>query len=183
MKGVIFTEFVDYVTERYGLETANGVIDSCGLASGGAYTAVGDYDAGELDQMLIRLSELNVTPLSMLMRDFGHKLFFALADQYPRYVVGADAFDLLASINEHIHVEVRKLYPDAVLPEFTHRMLGPGQMLLVYKSKHGMADLIEGLIQGCFDYFNEEAIISRQDLSGGMGAHVRFTLRRIGRER
>lgn len=180
MKGVIFTEFVDYMTDRYGLPVTNDVIDESDLPSRGAYTAVGDYDVQEFERMLARLSEQTITPPSMLMREYGYRLFFQLADIYPHYASGSDPFDLLASANEYINVEVRKLYPDAVLPELTHRMLSSSQMLVVYKCKQGLGDLIEGLIQGCFDYYRQEAIISREDLSAGMGTHIRFTIRKLG---
>lgn len=181
MKGVIFTEFVDFVTEEYGLMTADHMIEQADLPSKGIYTAVGLYDVRELEMMACRLSELTATPVPMIMRNYGYKLFFTLADQYPAYAAVGDAFELLASLHEHVHVEIRKLYPKAELPEFTHRMLGPSQMLLVYKSKNGLADLVEGFITGCFDYYRDDAIVSRQDLSGGMGTHVRFTLRRLAR--
>lgn len=180
MKGVVFTEFVDYMTDRYGLAVTNDVIDSSHLASQGAYTAVGDYEVEEFERMLSRLSEQTIMPPSMLLREYGYRLFFQLADIYPQYAAGHDPFDLLASADEYLNIEVRKLYPDAVLPELTHRMLSSTQMLLVYKSQHGLGDLIEGLIQGCFDFYREEAIISREDQSGGMGTHLRFTIRKLG---
>ena len=75
-------------------------------------------------------------------------------------------------------MEVRKLYPDADLPDFTFESVGPDQLTLTYQSKRGLADLAEGLLRGCFAYFKESVEIIREDISGGDSKHVKFTLER-----
>ena len=51
MKGVVFTEFVEFAEEEFGLGVADDMISRCTLPSGGAYTAIGTYDHRELVQM------------------------------------------------------------------------------------------------------------------------------------
>ena len=48
MKGMIFTEFLDMVEERFGLAVADRIIEAGGSSTGGAYTAVGTYDHREM---------------------------------------------------------------------------------------------------------------------------------------
>ena len=80
----------------------------------------------------------------------------------PAFFSGVDsAFTFLASIDGHIHVEVRKLYPDAELPRFECRMLGPSQMEMIYTSSRPFADLAEGLIVGCAKHFGQPMTIER----------------------
>jgi len=43
MKGVIFTEFLDFVELEMGGEMVDAIIDDCDLPSGGAYTSVSIY--------------------------------------------------------------------------------------------------------------------------------------------
>lgn len=38
MKGIIFTEFLDMVEERFSIETAEEILEAANLASGGSYT-------------------------------------------------------------------------------------------------------------------------------------------------
>ena len=38
MKGIVFSEFMELVEEKFGLETVDHLIESTDLASGGAYT-------------------------------------------------------------------------------------------------------------------------------------------------
>ena len=41
MKGIIFTEFIEMVEDKFGFEVADNIITNSNLPSGGAYTAVG----------------------------------------------------------------------------------------------------------------------------------------------
>jgi len=45
MKGIIFTEFLEMVEDRFSPEIADRIIEAADLPSGGAYTAIGTYDA------------------------------------------------------------------------------------------------------------------------------------------
>jgi len=180
MKGVIFTAFLDNVEERFGVGVTEEMISACNLATDGAYTAVGTYDHGEIVQMIVKLSELSGESISKLLIDFGANLFGSLVASYPNVVEHVDdSFGLITSIENHIHVEVRKLYPDAALPRFSHELLGPDELRLVYSSERGLADVAEGLLLGCFAYFDEVAEITREDLSEGNVQKVAFLIKRL----
>ena len=43
MKGIVFTEFLEMVEEKYGLEMVDDIIENANLQSHGAYTSVGTY--------------------------------------------------------------------------------------------------------------------------------------------
>jgi hypothetical protein len=73
-----------------------------------------------------------------------------------------DAFEFLESIENYIHVEVHKLYPDAELPRFTTRRPGRRSLEMIYQSERSMGDLAEGLIAACLEHFKEKATISRK---------------------
>lgn len=179
MKGIVFTEFLEFSEQSFGAAAVDRVITASELPHGGAYTAVGTYDPRELVNILERLSQATNSPANVLLQQFGTYLFGVLAQAYPALIQPSkDAFSLLASIEGVIHVEVCKLYPDAQLPRFTHEQVGPDRMILNYNSERAFADLAEGLLRGCFAHFGEQIRIDRQDLSGGAGTQVRFTLSR-----
>ena len=75
MKGMIFTEFFDMVEEVHGLQMAESLIDQTAPASGGIYTAVGDYDYREIVSYAVALSERTGVPLPELLRAFGSWVF------------------------------------------------------------------------------------------------------------
>ena len=58
MKGIVFVQFVEMVEEKFGLATADRIIEQSKLSTNGAYTSVGTYDHTEL----LQLSEYVFTP-------------------------------------------------------------------------------------------------------------------------
>lgn len=179
MKGVVFDEFVDMVEERFSDEMADKIISASNLATGGAYTSVGTYDHRELIELVHRLSDETGIPVPDLLRTFGEYLLNRFYILYPSYLAEhGSTFALLASLDNKIHVEVKKLYPDAELPRFTHEMMGPGKMILTYCSKRPFSDLAEGLIRGCILHYKESIALAREDLPAQEGSLTRFTLTR-----
>src|SRR6266540_2882152 len=119
MKGMIFTEFLEMVEDHFSPEVADRIIEACHLPSGGAYTAVGTYDHHEMVQLVTELSRESGIAVPALLHLFGKHLFGRFVANYPQFFEGIDsAFDFLEKIHSYIHVEVRKLYPDAELPSF-----------------------------------------------------------------
>ncbi|MGH8354618.1 MAG: heme NO-binding domain-containing protein [Pseudomonas sp.] len=177
MKGIVFTEFLEMVEQRFGLETLDRVIIQAQPPNDGAYTAVGTYDHQELVRLVVALSEATRVPAADLIKAFGEHLFQRFTQTYPSLFLGVDsAFNFLRSIEHYIHVEVRKLYPDAELPAFTYESHAANQLVMLYQSRRPFADLAEGLIRGCIDHFGENIELQREDLESGQTNRSRFTL-------
>ena len=114
-----------------------------------------------------------------MLRGFGKHLFRSLVDRYSVMVsVYSDAFSLLEAIESVIHVEVLKLYPDAELPSFHYDRIGPNELILIYRSERGLGQLVDGLLEGCFQHYGEIVQIDREELSGARNTHVRFRMLR-----
>jgi hypothetical protein len=86
-----------------------------------------------------------------------------------------DSFSFLASIEDVIHVEVRKLYPDAELPRFESTFPVEGSMEFVYRSPRHFDDLAAGLIAGCIEHFGEDVQVTRSALDDGVAFHLMRT--------
>jgi Haem-NO-binding len=180
MKGMIFTELLEMIEDQFSSELADRVIEACELPSGGAYTAVGTYDYHEMVQLVTQLSQETGIAVADLLQSFGQHLFGRFVATYPHFFADMhSAFAFLESIERYIHVEVRKLYPNAELPHFTCTAQ-LGQLTMVYQSPRAFADLAEGLIRGCAAHFGEQIELQRDDLSGGQGTCVRFVLTQRG---
>ena len=86
------------------------------------------------------------------------------------------SFDLLQSLNNLIHREVAKLYPDAELPRFDVIERSADRLTLVYESRRPFADLAEGLIRACGHHFGQNLTVARENLPADGPIRVRFTL-------
>jgi hypothetical protein len=182
MKGVVFTEFLEMVDARFGPEVTEEIVASSALPSGGAYTAVGTYDHAEILTLVGALAARTGAPPRELVRAFGHHLAGTFARRYKVFFDRAgDTFGLLRSIENHIHVEVRKLYPDAELPRFEVEREDASQLVLVYRSPRPFADLAEGLIEAAARYYGEEITLRRSEMSSTSGTSVRFEVSRAAR--
>ena len=179
MKGIVFCEFVEMMEAEFSAEMADEIISSTELESGGAYTAVGTYDHNEMLALVTQLSEKTGAPVPDLVTAFGRYLFGRFVELYPAFFEGVDgAFSFLDRIEEHVHVEVRKLYPDAELPTFATSRPNDDTMVMVYQSTRPFADLARGLIEGCIAHYGEPVDVHMEDLSDEGRTHVRFTLTR-----
>lgn len=179
MKGIVFCEFVEMMEKEFSVDMADEIISGAELGSGGAYTAVGTYDHHEMLALVKRLSDQAGIPVPDLVKTFGQYLFTRFTVLYPVFFEGIDgAFSFLSRIEEHVHVEVRKLYPDAELPSFETSQPDADTMIMVYSSRRPFADLAHGLIDGCIAHYGEAVEVAMEDLSDEGRTHVRFTLKR-----
>lgn len=163
MKGIVFTEFLEMVEGQYGYAQVDQLIENADLPSQGVYTAVGTYEHQELVQLITNLSTDTSTPVPHLLKSFGKYLFGTFLRAYPGFFESAKtAFDFLESIEHHIHVEVRKLYPDAQLPNFATRRIGDKTLEMIYTSDRHMSDFALGLIEKTMEHYQEEASIEME---------------------
>jgi hypothetical protein len=179
MKGVVFTELLGMVEERYGFDLADELIETSDLRSRGAYTAVGTYDHRELQMLVVNLARLTGKPAPELLHDFGGHLLSRFATQFPHFFAAtSNLFDFVDGVDRHIHVEVRKLYPDAELPSFRTLHRDQVRMELEYRSCRPFAALAEGLILAAARRFRTLVRLERDDRSDASGSLVVFTLER-----
>ncbi len=179
MKGVVFTEFMTMVEDQFGIDMVDTLIDNTAPTSGGAYTAVGTYDYQELVNMVVELSKQVDIEVPTLIKAFGNYLGGVFSTKFSSFFEDADnTIGLLKQIDNHIHVEVRKLYPDAELPVFSFDESDPECFVLHYESSRGFADLAEGLIEATSKYYQESFDISRfdEEVNGKHIAHFHLKL-------
>ena len=179
MKGIVFTEFLEMVEKEFGLIVADKIVTSSDLKSGGVYTAVGTYEHAEIVQLVTQLSIETKIPINDLLLAYGQYFFKVVEDSYPDFFKGVpNAFSFLSSIENYIHVEVLKLYPDAELPHFDITQPEENTLVMIYYSERKMASFARGLINASILYFKEEIDIKVEDLSGD-GSEVKFTLNKV----
>lgn len=176
MKGIVFTEFLEMVEKSHGYEMVDQLLTDNELPSGGVYTAIGTYEHKEMVTLVVDLSKKTKQPVPNLLNSFGQYLFGTFEKGYPSFFQNSStAFDFLESIEVHIHVEVKKLYPDAQLPRFKTQRKGKDTLEMIYYSDRSMADFALGLIEKTLEYYGEEATIAKEDLTES-GSEVKFII-------
>lgn len=183
MKGVVFTEFLDFVSVTFGADMVDDIIDDAAPPNGGAYTAVGTYPFTEMGALVGALSQRTSTNAPDLLKAFGKALCSRFVVKYPAFFEPRHTlFDFLDSVDNHIHVEVHKLYPDAELPKFYLTRRGDDAIDLDYDSCRPLESLAEGMILAASEYFKEPVSIERSRMQSEKGAFVRFSIQRLARQ-
>ncbi len=163
MKGIILSEFVEFLELSLGNDSAQDIIDEAGIDSQGVYTRVGQYDYQELIHLLTQSVAKTGIDQNVLLNDFSEHLFLVFKRDYGLFFEGVDsAVEMLMQVDNHIHVEVLKLYPDAELPRFESSVDGQ-LMTLYYKSPRPLASVALALVGACLKYFgNSDSLLSSE---------------------
>lgn len=153
---MLFTELVDFIERHSDLETAESIIQTANLESSAAYTSVGNYPHEEVIQLVNAATSILGIPQQDLMRLFGRELFARLYDSHPQFFEAAvnDAPTFLTRVEDHIHTEVRKLYPDSTPPS-VRTSEDDGCLVVSYRSHRPFAIVALGLVEGCFEFFDQ----------------------------
>ncbi len=176
MKGIVFTEFLELVEDKFGLETVDKIIEASNLSSGGVYTAIGTYEFAEMLRLLTHLSNHTHISIDDLLLVYGEHFFTVLASSYPQLIDKyEDPINLLSSIENHIHVEVRKIYPDAELPTFEVLEKTATSLVMIYKSSRAMYNFGLGLMNKTFKHYDSKATIILEKIKKD-GTVVKFNI-------
>jgi len=176
MKGIVFTEFLELVEDKFGLEMVDNIIENSNLESNGIYTSIGTYNFSEMLQLLQNLSGNTGISIDDLLLVYAEHFFSVLKKSYPQLIDAyKDPIDMLSSIENHIHVEVRKIYPDAELPTFQVLEKTKNSLVMIYKSSRAMHHFGLGLMNKTFEHFNSKATIKLEKIKED-GTEVKFVI-------
>jgi hypothetical protein len=160
VKGIVFNLLEQAVTDRYGEEVWDSLLDAARVE--GVYTAVGTYPHEQLQAIVGAASAALGIPADDLVRWFGREALPMLAAKYPGFFDGrADTRSFLLTLNEVIHPEVRKLFPGAYAPSFEFDASVDDELSLSYNSHRNLCSFAEGLIEGAADRFDEDVFIEQ----------------------
>lgn len=161
MKGIVFTMLQDMVEEKFGLDTWEAILEKANPESGGVYTAAESYPDQELFALAAAANELSGIPLPNIIKSFGEYSLAYFAEHYSVFFEGKDAKAFLKSVEDVIHVEVRKLYPNAGLPTFEYEDPAEDKLIMHYRSPRRLFDFAEGLISGTAKHYGITIDINR----------------------
>ncbi len=163
MKGVVFVQFADFIEEKFGLLFWDEVLDAVKPPSEGAYTTVETYPDDEFLSLLSYVCETKGIDSSDAQVLFGRWLFEKLhAIAPPGNKAEGDPLQFLRRVQDVIHVEVKKLNADAILPEFKFIAETEASLTLEYISPRHLCRFCEGIILGLGDYMSHPMEVRHQ---------------------
>ncbi|MFT7155402.1 MAG: hypothetical protein ACI8Q1_000403 [Parvicella sp.] len=180
MKGIVFTEFLNLVEDRFGLEILDNLLTKSNLESNGIFTSVGTYDHAEMVELVSNLSNIINIDVPKLLLIYGEHFFQVLHNSYPVFFQNIDSsLDFMESLESYIHPEVLKLYPDAELPRFISERPSNNHLELIYISSRKLAAFANGLMNATIKHYNEDVKVTIIPLQDDM-SEVKFILIKNG---
>lgn len=177
MKGVVFTEFLEFIEDKFGFDISDDMIENSKTSTEGVYTQAGNYPFEDMLSMVQTLSKLTNVPLGDLVQAYGEHLFLKLISIYPKPIsVYTNTFDFVSNVEKVVHPEVKKLYPDSDLPSFIDPIINDNVLEITYVSNKPLMDFAKGLIIGCAKYYNEKIEISYDLIESTPRFKARFTV-------
>ncbi|CAM2918193.1 heme NO-binding domain-containing protein [Vibrio ordalii] len=174
MKGIVFSLFFDIIEQRFGMETLETMLERTGLTH--PFTSVGDYKHHELIAMIQAIHQLTGESVDNLQREVGKAMFSSLYQTLPIPIQHDLPFvEFLKKVEDEIHAEVKKLYPNARPPKFIFIEQSGEATVFEYQSHRCLSSLCLGLLEGCAAHFSQPITITSHYLKPD-GSAVRFTI-------
>ncbi|MFK7733304.1 MAG: heme NO-binding domain-containing protein, partial [Pseudomonadales bacterium] len=131
----------------------------------------------ELFALVTAAEKATGIPAKELVHKFGVYMLPHFVTNYPIFFEGQTSLkEFLLTVDEVIHVEVRKLYPDAGLPEFAYENREDNELVMLYSSPRKLCALAEGLIEGSAKHFKQTCLIKHDICMHNDSDHCRFEL-------
>jgi hypothetical protein len=164
MKGIVFNILEDFIDENFGDNTFDTLVELVLPELDEPFVGPGTYSDEQLMAIVGKAIEVKKLELDPTLRAFGAFMFTKLASKYPGFVDPHDnPKDFIKTIHDIIHVEVRKLFPEAITPVFIYSNETENSLTLKYVSKRNLFALAEGLMDGSGAYYNKPFKIKRTE--------------------
>ena len=177
MKGIVFNIFSDLVTDTFGMETWDALIQRTQPPSDAIYTSGEVYPDEELVAYVVELSSITGAAAPDLIRAFGKYMMHKFKGIHPEFLDGRTAKTFLQSVHDVIHVEVKKLHPDSLLPTFEYEDPASDSLTMIYSSPRKLCHLAEGLVEGVAEVFAEPISIEHPECMHDGADKCRLELR------
>ena len=156
MKGIMFNLLEDFLTDRFGEEKYDEILTSCELHTKDPFIMVapGTYSDADFGIIVATAAKMLKMKVPDLLRDMGRYALPKQAERYSNFFTSYEHPKEFLNTIAYIHqIEIKKLYKNAELPEFSIDKETPDQLILTYRSKRRLCHLAEGLIAGLGDYY------------------------------
>lgn len=152
MKGVLFNVVEDVVTVTASADAWDDVLDAADVS--GSYTSLGNYPDAELSAIVEQVADTVDLSVDDTLRLSGRLGFEHLVARAPALIAPyPDWRSVIVALDDIIHPEVLKVYPDAEVPRFTVVDDSDG-LVVEYVSARGLCALADGLIIGCGAWYD-----------------------------
>lgn len=154
MKGTVVSSWMESCRRLFGDDIVNHVLESYDYSKDHLFTPLEDVEdavaTGLVDNIGNKVGK-NHKEIWGIMGEENIKTF---SKNYPGFFRHESAYQFLKSMND-VHIIVMKRIKGSVPPILDMTPISAHEALFVYRSKRGLEDYLNGLINGVSNYFKE----------------------------
>ena len=162
MKGVILACLSQLVSENFGDQKREEIMNACGLDARKKFIATEDVPEDVAMKMLWTTCEVLGISLEQAAEAFGDYWVNVYAPNiYRVYYRNVDsARDFLLKMDD-VHVKTTKSMENAMPPRFEYEWEDDNTLVMTYKSSRNLIDICIGLVKGVGKHFGEDLKVTK----------------------
>jgi hypothetical protein len=162
MKGVILNAIADMITEKFGKEKWEEIVEKAGLPRSRIFLPIENVDDAVVLSVINSLCNVLGITLQQAADAFGEYWICNFTPKlYPLYYRGVNSAKEFLLQTDKIHQELTKNIPDATPPRFDYQWKDDKTLIMTYKSKRGLIEIMVGIIKGVGKYYKENLMVTK----------------------
>lgn len=155
MKGTVVSIWLNTCKKLYNDSQVNEAMNHAGWETNKIFSPLEEVDDKEIAKFISKLSETRSLTKEKLWNDIGKDNIQSFVNVYPVYFKKRSAYEFLKSLND-IHIAITKKISGAKPPAVDIVQTSKRKAVMTYSSKRKMFDYFLGMLEGTFEYFNEQ---------------------------
>jgi methyl-accepting chemotaxis protein len=167
MKGTVVSIWLNTCRKLYNDSQVNEAMNHAGWETNKIFSPLEEVDDKVIAKFISKLSEVRSLTKEKLWNDIGRDNIQSFVNVYPIYFKKKSAYEFLKSLND-IHIAITKKISGAKPPAVDIVQISKRKAVMTYSSKRKMFDYFLGMLEGTFEYFNEQLEYEILEKSGDM---------------
>ncbi|KEZ85337.1 chemotaxis protein [Clostridium sulfidigenes] len=155
MKGTVVSIWLNTCRKLYNDSQVNEAMNHAGWETNKIFSPLEEVDDKVIAKFISKLSETRSLTKEKLWNDIGKDNIQSFVNVYPIYFKKRSAYEFLKSLND-IHIAITKKISGAKPPAVDIVQTSKRKAVMTYSSKRKMFDYFLGMLEGTFEYFNEQ---------------------------
>lgn len=155
MKGTVVSIWLNTCRKLYNDSQVNEAMNHAGWETNKIFSPLEEVDDKVIAKFISKLSEARSLTKEKLWNDIGKDNIQSFVNVYPVYFKKRSAYEFLKSLND-IHIAITKKISGAKPPAVDIVQTSKRKAVMTYSSKRKMFDYFLGMLEGTFEYFNEQ---------------------------
>ncbi len=155
MKGTVVSIWLNTCKKLYNDSQVNEAMSHAGWETNKIFSPLEEVDDKVIAKFISKLSETRSLTKEKLWNDIGKDNIQSFVNVYPVYFKKRSAYEFLKSLND-IHIAITKKISGAKPPAVDIVQTSKRKAVMTYSSKRKMFDYFLGMLEGTFEYFNEQ---------------------------